>query len=292
MSADLSKCYELLGVSPGASAQELKTAHRDMAKVWHPDRFSHDPRLQQKAQEKLKEINEAYDQLVSGKARRQAPSPPVAKRNPPSSRSSRFDQHVEPSPRPGNVAVASRIRWHLAVLPLLIFGTVFFFTSRSLIRQRAQSSIPQEEKRQTSPREEQQPSDSGAASAASESVRVKNRVDPSPAKEAKPVDNAVPGPAIAQFHPIPTVTVMIDPATGLLARPDCPTRSRMTYPSGNEPHEYCNATHPPKVEAQPDPTGPKESRVKSFAKRVGIPGKWFGSGEKTDSSKPDSKKPQ
>ena len=30
-------------------------------KVWHPDRFGGDPRLQKKAQEKLKEINEAYE---------------------------------------------------------------------------------------------------------------------------------------------------------------------------------------------------------------------------------------
>ena len=65
---ELNKCYELLGVRPGASAQELKTAHRDMAKVWHPDRFAHDPRLQQKAQEKLQEINEAYDQLTAAKS--------------------------------------------------------------------------------------------------------------------------------------------------------------------------------------------------------------------------------
>ena len=291
MSAELSKCYELLGISPGASAQELKTAHRDMAKVWHPDRFSHDPRLQQKAQEKLKEINEAYNQLVSGKARRQPQSRPPVERNPPSSRSTRFDQNVEPSARPDSVAVAPRIRWHLAVLPVLIFGAVFFFTSRSLIRQRAQSSTPPEAQRQASPRDELQPSDSGASSDASESARVKNRVDPSPAKEAKPVDNAAPGPTIAQFHPIPTATVIIDPATGLLARPDCPTRSRMTYPSGNEPHEYCNASHPPKVEVQPDPARPKESRVKSFAKRIGIPGKWLGGDEKTDNKK-DSKPPQ
>ena len=77
MTAELNKCYDLLGVSPGVSAGELKTAHRDMAKVWHPDRFLHDPRLQQKAQEKLKEINEAYNQLVSGKARRQPQSPDI-----------------------------------------------------------------------------------------------------------------------------------------------------------------------------------------------------------------------
>ena len=35
-----------------------------MAKVWHPDRFGHDERLQKKAQEKLKEINEAYEAQI------------------------------------------------------------------------------------------------------------------------------------------------------------------------------------------------------------------------------------
>ena len=56
----------LLGLEAGATAQEIKTAYRDLAKVWHPDRFAHDPRLQQKAQERLKEINEAYRSLISG----------------------------------------------------------------------------------------------------------------------------------------------------------------------------------------------------------------------------------
>jgi curved DNA-binding protein CbpA len=73
---DLSKAYELLGVKPGISSGELKAAHRDLAKVWHPDRFVHDPRLQEKAQEKLKEINEAYELLLSGKTPRAAPPPP------------------------------------------------------------------------------------------------------------------------------------------------------------------------------------------------------------------------
>ena len=67
MHADLSRAYDLLGVKPGVSNRELKAAHRDLAKVWHPDRFLHDPRLQEKAQEKLKEINEAYELLISGK---------------------------------------------------------------------------------------------------------------------------------------------------------------------------------------------------------------------------------
>jgi len=61
----LERFYEILGLEPGASLGEVKQAYRDLAKVWHPDRFSHDPRLQQKAQEKLKEINEAYEKVLS-----------------------------------------------------------------------------------------------------------------------------------------------------------------------------------------------------------------------------------
>tara|TARA_B100000315_G_C14503677_1_gene553530 strand:- start:516 stop:956 length:441 start_codon:yes stop_codon:yes gene_type:complete len=60
---DRDRYYEILELKPGASAEEIKRAYKDLVKVWHPDRFSHDPQLQQKAQEKLKEINEAYEQL-------------------------------------------------------------------------------------------------------------------------------------------------------------------------------------------------------------------------------------
>src|SRR5437763_5424305 len=57
--------YRVLGLEPGVSLEELKQTHKDLVKVWHPDRFADDPRLQQKAQEKLKEINEAYEQVLS-----------------------------------------------------------------------------------------------------------------------------------------------------------------------------------------------------------------------------------
>src|SRR3989338_5562248 len=60
---DIDRYYEILELKPGASLEEVKRAYRDLVRVWHPDRFSHDPRLQQRAQEKLKEINEAYEKL-------------------------------------------------------------------------------------------------------------------------------------------------------------------------------------------------------------------------------------
>lgn len=72
--ADLSAYYRVLDLQPGASRAEIKTAWRDLAQVWHPDRFTGNERLQKKAEETLKEINEAYRRLAksqgSGDARR------------------------------------------------------------------------------------------------------------------------------------------------------------------------------------------------------------------------------
>jgi hypothetical protein len=57
--------YQILELKPGASKQEVKQAYKDLIVVWHPDRFAHNPRLQQKAQEKVKELNAAYAFLKS-----------------------------------------------------------------------------------------------------------------------------------------------------------------------------------------------------------------------------------
>jgi hypothetical protein len=62
-----------------------------------------------------------------------------------------------------------------------------------------------------------------------------------------------PTPAVA------TVTVTIDPETGLLAKPECKLRSRMSYPSGSQPTGYCTLSHAPP---------PKDSKIKSIAKGV------------------------
>ncbi len=61
---DINRCYEILEIEPGASLEEIKRAYRDLAFVWHPDRFAHNDRLQQKAQQRLIEINQAYEELV------------------------------------------------------------------------------------------------------------------------------------------------------------------------------------------------------------------------------------
>lgn len=53
--------YQVLGLSKGASEQEIKKAYRKCAKQWHPDLHPNDPA----AARKMNEINEAYDMLMN-----------------------------------------------------------------------------------------------------------------------------------------------------------------------------------------------------------------------------------
>jgi len=55
----------VLALRPGASLVEIKEAYRDLVKVWHPDRFGSDPGLRERAEDRLKQINQAYAVLQS-----------------------------------------------------------------------------------------------------------------------------------------------------------------------------------------------------------------------------------
>ena len=54
--------YEVLGVSPNASDDEVKKAYRELARKYHPDNYQNNP-LADLAEEKMKEINQAYDAI-------------------------------------------------------------------------------------------------------------------------------------------------------------------------------------------------------------------------------------
>ena len=62
--------YEVLGVRQGASEEEIKAAYKELVKKYHPDKYQNNP-LSDLAEEKLQEVNEAYDMLMekNGKLR-------------------------------------------------------------------------------------------------------------------------------------------------------------------------------------------------------------------------------
>ena len=55
--------YKVLNIPSTATDEEVKKAYRELARKYHPDNY-HDSPLEDLAQEKMKEINEAYDTVM------------------------------------------------------------------------------------------------------------------------------------------------------------------------------------------------------------------------------------
>ncbi len=55
--------YKELGVSADATDDEIKQAYRALVKKYHPDNYASDPDLKQIAEEKMKAVNSAYDEI-------------------------------------------------------------------------------------------------------------------------------------------------------------------------------------------------------------------------------------
>lgn len=312
----------MLGLAPGASAQDIKAAYRDLAKVWHPDRFAHDPRLQQKAQEQLKGINDAYQRLVSGDFAKphartrsdthapQTAPPPRAAYTPPRAAGSDAGHDRTHEARAAAATADERVatrpprRVKPAVIaaPALVFCATFALVTPRLLNtvrtseQSGDAATVNSAARDESDESAGQPADSVAETAETTDARAQQKTQttnqttgrqhPAQATESATAPTAAP-PARA----MPTVTVSVDPTTGLRARPGCPHKTAMTFPAGDEPSGYCdahNAPTPPRA-AAPDDARAKDrdgSRLKSLANGIASPAKKLFGGRSSSDKKP------
>ena len=64
--------YKVLGVTPQTSDDDVKRAYRELARKYHPDNYVNNP-LADLAEARMKEINEAYDTIMSERSGKTAP---------------------------------------------------------------------------------------------------------------------------------------------------------------------------------------------------------------------------
>jgi curved DNA-binding protein CbpA len=249
-----SDSYVVLGIDRSASRDQIKTAYRDLCRVWHPDRFGHDVRLQALAEEKLKEINQAYELIKSGRA--------SVQRNRPAARSAPARHRDALARRSQSIAVFA--------------GILLFIPTSYLILNSTRSKNP-------GPLLDDQASSVFLVAPSSDETRKSNTFPPANIREQKvpstqkqdPRETDISGGSLsaAPVRALPTVTVSIDPATMMLATASCPSRTRMTYPEGTEPKEFCRLHNDTKADS--DTSGDNGSRLKRMAAKVKSAGKLF-----------------
>ena len=118
------KAFEILGLGTDSSLEEVRHAYRTLVRVWHPDRYSDDPILQQKAQERLKEINEAYRlarRQVATRKTEELPDSPFRFTSAPVT-STHATAHGAPSPPETSVSSVKRPAPHIHAAKNSPFG--------------------------------------------------------------------------------------------------------------------------------------------------------------------------
>lgn len=61
---NIKECYKLLELEPNSPEEDVKRQRMFWIETLHPDRLAHNPSVQKKAEEKLKNINAAYDTIM------------------------------------------------------------------------------------------------------------------------------------------------------------------------------------------------------------------------------------
>ena len=73
------EALHILGLGDDASPEEIKTAYKETAQILHPDKFAGNKKLQDRATEQFKNLQEAYAYLTSGKGVKKGASASVSR---------------------------------------------------------------------------------------------------------------------------------------------------------------------------------------------------------------------
>ena len=68
------EALRILGLDDEAASEDIKTAYKETVQILHPDRFASNKKLQDRATEQFKNLQEAYEYLTSGKGARKGAS--------------------------------------------------------------------------------------------------------------------------------------------------------------------------------------------------------------------------
>lgn len=118
----LEEAYRILEVAPGATEETVREARKTLAKVWHPDRHANDPELQKRAQDKLADVNAAFEVVEhAGFPAAKAKAPEPAK--PPEPAKATVPPPVASPPRVEPDFVAPRkVRWSVILVLAAALG--------------------------------------------------------------------------------------------------------------------------------------------------------------------------
>ena len=90
----MANAYEVLGLTPNADTKQVRDAYRIKVKACHPDQFT-DEKLQRDAQEKLIELNHAYEEALRFASERKCVSNTL-----PSEEAKKFAQRLSEQGKP------------------------------------------------------------------------------------------------------------------------------------------------------------------------------------------------
>jgi DnaJ domain len=128
---ELAEAYRVLELTPGANEEAVRDARKLLAKVWHPDRHANDPELEKRAQQKLADINTAFEAIRDAKFPPAGAAKAKADAKPDPVGVAKVAAKPEPSPPKAEsnleMVPRRRVRWSVIFLLLAAVGAGAYF---------------------------------------------------------------------------------------------------------------------------------------------------------------------